>query len=51
MLTELTWRAVASWGYDASFMAGAREAAQERPFFRHFRRACCRQRSSFAIRR
>ena len=31
VLTELTWRAVAYWGYDETFMAGAREAVRVRP--------------------
>ncbi len=31
LLTELTWRAVAYWGYDAEFMAGAREAVRVKP--------------------
>lgn len=26
LLTELTWRAVTSWGYDAGFMAWAPDA-------------------------
>jgi GNAT superfamily N-acetyltransferase len=31
VLTELTWRAVAYWGYDAVFMTGAREAVRVKP--------------------
>jgi GNAT superfamily N-acetyltransferase len=31
LLTELTWRALAYWGYDAEFMAGAREAVRVQP--------------------
>src|SRR5262245_10815623 len=31
VLSELTWRAVAYWGYDATFMAEAREAVRVRP--------------------
>jgi GNAT superfamily N-acetyltransferase len=35
LLSEITWRALAYWGYDAAFMTWAREAVRVQPEYLH----------------